>query len=60
MNEQQLYEIIGRKQADYDNLQREYGELLGLVSRIKAGTVAAENVAIDGLTWKLTEMPKLE
>ena len=46
MNEN-LYEIIGRKQADLEALNTEYDKLLGVLSQVISGEIEAQRVSVD-------------
>ena len=53
MNEKELYETIGRKQAALDALQADYRRFLAIVASIKAGATSLDCLTIDGDNWKL-------
>ena len=50
-----LYESIGRKQADLDNLNAEYDRLLAVFGQVASGEVARERVSVDlaARSWKV-------
>lgn len=51
---EKLYEQLGRKQEQIDNLLAEYRSLLGLVMRLKTGAVRLDDVKIlPGDSWKI-------
>lgn len=55
MNEN-LYETIGRKQADLEALNTEYDKLLGVLSQVISGEIEAERVCVDlqARSWNVT------
>ena len=60
MNEQQMIDFIGRlsvnleqTKADLAKERAEYGNLLGLVARIKSGVVDTADVVLDAGSWKI-------
>jgi hypothetical protein len=57
-----VYELLGRKTHELELLRAEYQNLLGLLSRIKAGEVPPERVAINmaGSSWALLPDPPPE
>ena len=54
MNESQLYEALGRKQALIESQNLEYGRLLELLANVVSGNIAPERVTVDlvARTWK--------
>jgi hypothetical protein len=54
MTESQLYEQLGRKQAEVDRLALAYAQLLLLLSQVLSGEVAPERVTVDlaRQTWE--------
>ncbi len=59
MNESQLYELLGRKQAKLDEVVTNYANLLAIVRGIKDGSIDVDRLTIadDGI-WTL--IPKNE
>lgn len=55
MNEAQLYELLGRKQADLEALHREYDRVLALLSHVLSGDVHGSRVRVDlaGRRWEI-------
>lgn len=54
MNESQLYEILGRKQAQLDQLSLDYNKAVAVLKSIKEGTLNLDRLTVnaDG-TWSL-------
>lgn len=55
MNESQLFEMLGRKQAECDTLRTEYAKLLDVLVGVLAGTIATADVETDVSTqsWSI-------
>lgn len=47
MNESQLYESIGRKQAQVEQLNASYDALLSLLARVVSGEVVTSRLLVD-------------
>ena len=47
MNEQQLFELLGRKQALIEQQARDLTFLLGLVRGLKDGSISMDRVSFD-------------
>lgn len=58
MNEAQMFELLGRKQAQLEEVVKNYGNLIAIVRGIIAGSIAPDRltIAADG-TWSLAPAP---
>ena len=56
-----LHEILGRKQAELENLNVEYDRVLQLLAWLASGEVDSSRVTVDlkSRTWSLTEATRL-
>ncbi len=59
MSEARAYELLGRKQAELDNLNVEYNRLLTLLQSISAGEAKPAEISVDvaGRSWSYTKVP---
>lgn len=55
MTESELYESLGRKQAELDTLNLEYSRLLDLLRLVVIGEITHDRVTVemDGRKWTL-------
>jgi hypothetical protein len=58
-NKVDVYELLGRSQHELANLRQEYAKLLGLVERLKAGSVKLDEVQVNlaASSWNLVPLP---
>lgn len=56
-----LYEVIGRKQAELETMHAEYNKLLSVLHGVVTGVLKAENVTVnlEGRSWTHT-LPALD
>lgn len=55
MNESQLYELLGRKQAQIEQLTGDYIKAIAVLREIKDGSLDLERLTInDNGTWSLS------
>ena len=57
MNEAQLYESLGRKQADIECRAMQYARLLALLGQVCSGEIEACRVRVDLATQSWTLAP---
>jgi len=55
MADDNLYELLGRKQELLENMLQEYRNLLRLVECIKSGEVDTKLIVVQGDTWQIVE-----
>lgn len=55
MEESAIYENLGRKQTELDNLTAEYARLLGVLACVVSGEIAHDRVTVDypAQTWSV-------
>lgn len=55
-----LYDTIGRKQVELDNLRAEYARLLSVLAELKAGTLTPSELAVvdcESQSWRIERTP---
>lgn len=59
MDIEQLYAVLGRKQAELDAMHGEYNRLLAMLGNIADGHVLSSWVKVDlvARTWTVTPVP---
>lgn len=56
MNEEMLYQKIGRLQMAHEALLLEYRNLLGVIAQIQVGALKPEEVILGDLDWKIVKL----
>lgn len=59
MNEAQIFELLGRKQADLDRITGDYAKVVAVMRGLKDGSIDPERLTVnDDGTWTLTAEAK--
>lgn len=60
MDDRQLYELLGRKQAELEELHGEYDRLLAVLADVVSGDIAPARVCVDRQARRWEVLPVMD